>query len=268
MAGNNSTSCVSDGSWLANDLGSLCGDCSKRNLSSCSIFRPDVSEKLRVLAAKQTFAKDEVIFGEQSPTDRVFVILSGLVRRVKHLQNGRRYLAAFMGPGEIMGFISKDVHEFGAETISSTDVCSFSRHAFISVLKSDADLSRRLLNSVSNDLIETHIHSLVLAHETAKSRLAAFFQVMRAKELRRTGQDEYFDLAMKRQDIADYLGLALETVSRTIHQLEDDGAIGLEGFYRVWIKDIDHLADISTDVLAKASALGDLPGIETETSPS
>ncbi len=140
------------------------------------------------------------------------------------------------------------IHDFAAECVTPTEVCSFSRAGFDALLKIDVELDRQILKSVSSELIETRVHSLILARESVKARVLAFLQVMRIREYRRTGNSDFVDLFMTRQEIADYLGLALETVSRALHQLEKDGAIRLENIYRVWIEEIDSLADITRAV--------------------
>ena len=96
MKSKHALNCLSDGSWLRPDPTLLCKNCTAKKLASCAVIKPSISTKFQTLAIRQTFAKNDVIFAEQEPADKIYVITSGMVRRVKHMQNGQRFVSAFL----------------------------------------------------------------------------------------------------------------------------------------------------------------------------
>lgn len=247
MSNRLAVNCLADGSWIKPAAASLCAGCEKKGLKECTLVNPDFSRRLRVLAIEEHFGPDGVIFTEDTPADKIYIIISGTVRMVKHHHDGRRFISAFMTDGDMIGFVSPDKNDFAAESVTETEVCSFSRAAFQSVIESEADVSRSILGTVSNELIESRIHAHILSHDNAKSRIAAFIQLLLAKEYRKRGVDNHLILPMKRQDIADYLGMALETLSRTINQMARDGLISLHDYSDVRVQDIGALSKLSDD---------------------
>ena len=176
----------------------------------------------RVNFSEFSYDRDEQIFGENEPADYVYQVNSGAVRSYKLLVDGRRQIGAFHLPGDIFGLENAAVHHFTAEAIVRTKVRLVKRQSLDLIAKQDVLIVRDLLDTVSINLQHAQDHMLLLGRKTALERVSAFILEM-DKRLAIAG---FFALPMNRRDIADYLGLTLETVSRALHQLNDKGILG------------------------------------------
>ena len=168
-----------------------------------------------------SYEKDEQIFGENEPADYVYQVTLGAVRSYKLLLDGRRQIGAFHLVGDIFGLENAAVHRFTAEAIVDTKVRLVKRQSLELIAGTDVLVTRDLLNTTATSLQHAEDHMLLLGRKSALERVAAFLLEM-DKRLTRAG---FFALPMNRRDIADYLGLTLETVSRALHQLNDRGIL-------------------------------------------
>jgi CRP/FNR family nitrogen fixation transcriptional regulator len=167
------------------------------------------------------YERDEQIFGENEPADYVYQVTLGAVRSYKLLLDGRRQIGAFHLVGDIFGLENAAVHRFTAEAIVDTKVRLVKRQSLELIAGTDVLVTRDLLNTTATSLQHAEDHMLLLGRKSALERVAAFLLEM-DKRLTRAG---FFALPMNRRDIADYLGLTLETVSRALHQLNDRGIL-------------------------------------------
>lgn len=179
------------------------------------------------------FARNAEIFAEGESAGYVYKLVSGVVRSSKLLSDGRRQISAFHLPGDMFGFEIDDIHHASAEAVVPVKVVAYKWPSLM-----NADVSsgfvRELLGRTMIGLRQTQDHLLLLGRKNALERLAAFLLEM----VRRSGSDHTLLLAMPRHDIADYLGLTLETVSRMFAELKDAGIIELESARRVSIRDV------------------------------
>lgn len=164
------------------------------------------------------------IYAQGERSDSLYQVEFGAVRVYRLLADGRRQIAAFHLAGEVFGFEAHGVHHFFAEAIAATGVRAFR-------LCATADFSRHLLPLALQGLVRAQEHLLVLGRQAASERLAAFLIDMAERQ----GGLEEFDLPMSRADIADYLGLTIETVSRIFSKLRASGVIRLKSLRRVLI---------------------------------
>jgi CRP/FNR family transcriptional regulator, nitrogen fixation regulation protein len=183
-----------------------------------------------------SFGRNEEIFAEGEAAGYVYKVVSGVVRISKLLPDGRRQISAFHLPGDMFGFEIGDVHHCSAEAVVPTKVVAFKWQALLGAGASTS-LVRELLTRTMIGLRHTQNHLLLLGRKNALERLAAFLLEMAD----RTGTTEVLDLAMPRHDIADYLGLTLETVSRMFAELKEVGQVKLESARRVHLLDMDKL---------------------------
>ena len=166
------------------------------------------------------------------------MVVSGAVRTYKVLAGCRRQICAFHLRGDFFGFGQfDDKHAFSAETIVNSKVRLIKRTALMARAENDKEVSRRLWMMTGDELKRVQAHVLLLI-KTAKERVAEFLLEM----ARRGSADEAVDLPMTRQDIADYLGLTIETVSRTLTDLERNGTISLPNSRRVVLRNRDALS--------------------------
>lgn len=172
-----------------------------------------------------TYKKGTEIYGEKEPAEYVYQVKIGAVRSYKLLSDGRRQIGAFHLVGDIFGLENGSEHRFTAEAIVSTTVRLIKRRSLEMVAKSDAMVSRNLLSMTTNNLQHAEDHMLLLGRKTSLERVAAFLIEMD----RRLTAAGVIALPMSRRDIADYLGLTLETVSRALSRLHELGILGFIG---------------------------------------
>jgi CRP/FNR family nitrogen fixation transcriptional regulator len=187
------------------------------------------------------FTRNSEIFAEGETAGYVYKIVSGVVRVSKLLPDGRRQISAFHLPGDMFGFEVDDVHHVSAEAIGPVKVLAYKWQSLLSATSSNGFV-HELLNRTMIGLRQTQDHLLLLGRKNALERLAAFLIEM----TQRTGSDRSLQLAMPRHDIADYLGLTLETVSRMFAELKDAGIIRLESARQVSVLDMQKLEAMAT----------------------
>ena len=179
------------------------------------------------MCAPTSFARNEEIFGEGEPADYLYKIESGCVRAYHTLDNGRRQLVAFYLPGDLFGLDARDLHTISTEATTPSKVRVIKRKALMARGGEMATI-KHLLELTAAELRRTQNHNLLLL-KSAQDRVVGFLQ-----EMAQRGQHQgEFDLHMTRRDIADYLGLTIETVSRTFTLLETGRAISLPSPWRV-----------------------------------
>ena len=172
-----------------------------------------------------TYKKRSEIYGEKEPAEYVYQVKSGAVRSYKLLSDGRRQIGAFHLAGDIFGLENGGEHRFTAEAIVDTTVRLIRRQSLEIVAENDAMVARNLLSMTTSNLQHAEDHMLLLGRKTSLERVAAFLLEM---DKRLTAAD-IMALPMSRRDIADYLGLTLETVSRVLSRLHELGTLGFVG---------------------------------------
>ena len=183
---------------------------------------------LGLMGAPMRFARNAEIYGEDEPAEYLYQVISGSVRTYRMLDDGRRQISAFYLPGDIFGIEAGDVHLSSAETICDAQILLAMRSTVMARAEHEKELSRQLWTLTVRELQRVHEHSLVLI-KSAEERVAGFLLEM----ARRNPSGATIELPMSRQDIADYLGLTIETVSRTFTQLVQSGTIALETSRRI-----------------------------------
>ncbi|RXH15252.1 helix-turn-helix domain-containing protein [Bradyrhizobium guangzhouense] len=183
------------------------------------------SSTARVSLSEFSYKKGAEVYGEKEPAEYVYQVKSGAVRSYKLLSDGRRQIGAFHLTGDIFGLENGSEHRFTAEAIVDTTVRLVKRHSLELVAESDAMVARNLLSMTTNNLQHAEDHMLLLGRKTSLERVAAFLLEMD----KRLAAADVMALPMSRRDIADYLGLTLETVSRALSRLHELGIIGFIG---------------------------------------
>jgi CRP/FNR family nitrogen fixation transcriptional regulator len=201
------------------------------NLNSNPAYRPRFLGELGSLPQSEIalsefkYRRGAEIFGEAEPAEYVYQVIDGAVRSYKLLSDGRRQIGAFHLVGDIFGLENGGMHRFTAEAIVDTTVRLVKRVSLAHVAETDATVARDLLNMTANNLQHAENHMLLLGRKTSLERVAAFLLEMDSR-LTAAG---VMALPMCRRDIADYLGLTLETVSRALSVLHDKGVLGFLG---------------------------------------
>src|SRR6266566_7867020 len=178
------------------------------------------ADVIELMGTIMPFGRNAEIYGENEPADYLYKVVSGTVRTYKVLVDGRRQIGAFHLPGDIFGFETGDEHAFSAEAITDCKIIVIKRRTVMALAARDNDVARQMWELTARELRRVQEHSLVLI-KSAEERVAGFLLEM-ADRVPSSGTVE---LPMSRQDIADYLGLTIETVSRTLKHLENAAAI-------------------------------------------
>jgi CRP/FNR family nitrogen fixation transcriptional regulator len=172
-----------------------------------------------------SYRKGTEIYGEKEPAEYVYQVKSGAVRSYKLLSDGRRQIGAFHLISDIFGLENGSQHRFTTEAIVDTTVRLIKRQSLETVAGNDAMVAKNLLSMTTTNLQHAEDHMLLLGRKTSLERVAAFLLEM-DKRLTAAG---VIALPMSRRDIADYLGLTLETVSRALSRLHELGVLGFVG---------------------------------------
>jgi len=190
-----------------------------------------LNSSIEMMGAQMPYARNAEIYGENEPADYLYKVVSGAVRTYKVLNDGRRQIGSFYLPGDIFGLEVDDEHTFSAEAVADTKVMVIKRNALVALAGRDSAVARQLWAQAAGELQRAQDHIMLLI-KTAQERVAGFLMEMSS---RNSGTNEV-DLPMSRQDIADYLGLTIETVSRTLTQLENSGAIAVPTSRRIMLR--------------------------------
>ncbi len=191
-----------------------------------------LAQSMQLMGAVMSYPRNTEIFGENEPADYVYKVLSGSVRTYKILNDGRRQIGGFYLPGDVFGLQLAEEHTFSAEAIADTKVQVVKRSALTALAGRDAAIGRELFDLTSRELRRMQNRMLLLV-KSAQERVASFLLEM----AERAPAGNVVELPMSRQDIADYLGLTIETVSRTLTGLEAAAAIEVPTSRRIVLRD-------------------------------
>ena len=198
------------------------------------------ADTLDLMGALMPFARNSEIYGENEPADYLYKVVSGTVRTYKVLVDGRRQIGGFHLPGDMFGFESGDEHTFSAEAITDCKILVIKRSAVIALAARDNDVAQQMWALTARELQRVQDHIMVLI-KSAQERVASFLLEM----AERAAGGGAVELPMSRQDIADYLGLTIETVSRTLTQLEKTAAIELPTSRRIVLRNRSALSRLN-----------------------
>ncbi len=190
-----------------------------------------LGESIELMGAAMPFARNGEIYGENEPAEYLYKVISGAVRTYKVLNDGRRQIGAFYLPGDIFGLEIGEVHSFSAEAIVECKVMLIKRSSVVALAGRSHDVANQLWTMTAKELQRAQAHIMLLI-KTAQERVAGFLLEMAS----RAPAGNTVELPMSRQDIADYLGLTIETVSRTLTQLENSAAISVPSSRRIVLR--------------------------------
>ncbi len=192
-----------------------------------------LSDAFALMGAAMRFDHNVEVFGEGEPAEYFYRVIAGAVRTYKLLDDGRRQISAFHLPGDMFGLEADTNHRFTADAIANSTVLVVKRSVIIALAARDSDVANGLWAQATGDLQRAQDHMLLLGRKNAHERVASFLLEM----ARREQTAESVELPMSRQDIADYLGLTIETVSRTLTLLENRAAIALPTSRHIVLRD-------------------------------
>jgi CRP-like cAMP-binding protein len=190
-----------------------------------------LAQSMQLMGATLSYPRNAEIFGENEPAEYLYKVISGSVRTYKILNDGRRQIGGFYMPGDIFGLQFTDEHSFSAEAVTDAKVLVIKRSALAALAGRDASVARELFNVTGRELRRVQEHVMLLV-KSAQERVASFLIEM----AERAAGGNIVELPMSRQDIADYLGLTIETVSRTLTGLESAATIEVPSSRRIVLR--------------------------------
>jgi CRP-like cAMP-binding protein len=198
---------------------------------------------LQQVGVKVRFARNETIFNDGDEAKSCYKVISGAVRLCKHMTDGRRQIADFLLAGDFFGFIQFGTYKFTAEAVGDVVLLCYPQGQVTRLSSAMPNLRGRLLVLLSQRLLGMQDHLVMLGQQTAKERVASF--LLHIAERSDAEEGLVFDLPMSRQDIADYLGLTIETVCRMLSELKRERVIAIPNPNRVVLNDMDALQGIA-----------------------
>ncbi len=222
-----------------------CGACPVRSLTVCAALEEEELNRLADIVHTHRIEPNQTIFGEGDAGINLFNVTAGTVKLYKLLPDGRRQITGFLFSGDFMGLSVNERYAYSAETVTATSVCRFPRRKMDQLMEEFPKLQRRLFSLASNELAAAQDQMLLLGRKTAKEKIASFLLTLAQRAVRRGQKDNPVHVPMSRADIADYLGLTTETVSRTLTQLKSSSLIRLREGGKIQIVDMAQLRDMA-----------------------
>jgi len=208
-----------------------------RHHAICSPLSKAGREKLNEILGRCNLNAGEVLFDEGSKRDFVYTLTSGMLRLLKTLPDGRRYVTGFVLPGDFVGLIDDDHHILTAEAIQNSDLCIYSSDSLFALTKSDPAMREYFLQHTRIALRRAYDTQLILGRLSPIEKLARFILELKTRLIENQVSASPVPLSMNRTDIADHLGLTVETVSRSFSKLKIQRVIRLPATNAVEICD-------------------------------
>ena len=205
---------------------------------------------LKRLGKTKAYEPGDIVFWEGDEADRYYLVISGVLRGCKLLSDGRRQISRFVFPGDLMAYSGTEAFPYSAEAVTPVTVLAIPRPGFDTTTEENACLQRLVTKSLLDELRDTQDQVLLLGRMTAAERVSHFLAALARRTPAPGGADGVVELPMSRADIADFLGLTIETVSRVLSRFKRDGKISMIGHNRIVLNELAALADSSGELAA------------------
>jgi len=210
-------------------------------LAVCRGLGREATADVMAISSREKKTASETIFWEGDAADSVFEVVSGALRLHKLLSDGRRQVIGFLCAGHLIGLAPEGTWVYTAEAITDVTLCRYRRTAFERLIDTVPGFARRVLSATAHELSAAQDQMLLLGRKTAMERVASFLMLMAAQQ-----ESEVISVPMSRNDIADYLGLTVETVCRTLSRLKRQKSIEIPTHARITICDRDELETLAS----------------------
>lgn len=218
-----------------------CGSCAARRFSVCAPVPAQALPNFFAMATRLRIEPRHSLFDQGDSADHVFSIARGAISLAKALADGRRQITGFLFDGDFVGLAQGDSCTYTAQALTPVEACRFPRGRFERYMAEHPHIERRLLQIASTELAAAQDQMLLLGRKTAIERVASFLVHLSDRAVRHARPGNPIALPMTRSEIADYLGLTIETVSRTITTLRKSGVIELDGLHQVHMRSEERL---------------------------
>lgn len=222
----------------------LCVSCEARHRGLCGALDPDQLVALARVSRKHKAGEGDELIGDAERIESYSNVLSGVVKMTKTLPDGRQQIVGLQFAPDFLGRPFKAESDINAEAATEVALCSFPKAAMDRMMREQPGLGRRLLEQTLKELDEARDWMVTLGRKTAAEKVASFLLLI-ARNIDPTAGDDRqsatFDLPLTRADIADFLGLTIETVSRQLTRLRADGVIRIENNRHVTVDNLARL---------------------------
>ncbi len=223
--------------------GHPCFGCKVRSLAVCGVLEARALRAFKESGITVHYDAGETVVFESDTAACVFSLTAGLLRLSKLLPDGRRQIAGFLFPGDFLGITMEEEHAFTAEAVAPSTLCRFPRARFDEFVSQHPSLESRLYAVAAHELAAARQQLVLLGRKTATERVASFLTMLAGRCCSPDGRE--LELPVSRSDMADYLGLRIETVSRELTGLKTSRIIQLTGRQTFRIVDRDRLEQLA-----------------------
>jgi CRP/FNR family transcriptional regulator len=216
--------------------GHPCEGCEVRDKAVCGVLECTDLATFKNLGRTVNLPAGKTLFHEGDSVTRVFTLTTGTLKLYNLLEDGRRQVTGFVYPGDFLGICMDEEHAFSAEAVENAQLCWFPRARFDGFVDEHSPMERELYRMAAHELASAHRQMVLLGRKTATERLATFLLLLAGRDQALAGPScNLVRLPMSRSDIADYLGLTKETVSRVLSTFRRDRLIRLRATNQIEI---------------------------------
>jgi CRP/FNR family transcriptional regulator, anaerobic regulatory protein len=228
-----------------------CGDCPIRHRAVCARTEDEELQRLETMKYYRSFQAGQTVVWSGDRMDFVGSVVTGIATLTQTMEDGRRQMVGLLLPSDFVGRPGRSVAAYDVTAITDLVMCCFRKKPFEEMMGETPHVAQRLLEMTLDELDAAREWMLLLGRKTAREKIASLLAIIARRDatlkLKTAKGSMNFDLPLTREEMADYLGLTLETVSRQMSALKKDSVIDLEGKRRVLIPDFYRLVEESGD---------------------
>ncbi|MEI6097822.1 MAG: Crp/Fnr family transcriptional regulator [Alphaproteobacteria bacterium] len=226
-----------------------CGDCPIRHRAVCSRCEPDELGRLESMKYYRSFQAGQTVIWSGDRMEFVASVVTGIATLTQTMEDGRRQMVGLLLPSDFVGRPGRGVAPYDVTATTDLVMCCFRKKPFEDMMATTPHVAQRLLEMTLDELDAAREWMLLLGRKTAREKIASLLAIIARRvsgQKQRIGAVQ-FDLPLTREEMADYLGLTLETVSRQMSALKRDGVIHLQEKRRILVPDLDALSNETGD---------------------
>jgi len=228
-----------------------CGDCPIRHRAVCARCESEELARLEQIKYYRSYQAGQTIIWSGDRMDFVASVVTGIATLTQTMEDGRRQMVGLLLPSDFVGRPGRNTAAYDVTATTDVVMCCFRKRPFEDLMVETPNIAQRLLQMTLDELDAAREWMLLLGRKTAREKIASLVAIIARRDaalhFRRTKGELVVDLPLTREEMADYLGLTLETVSRQISALKRDGVICLEGKRHVTIPNFDRLLEEAGD---------------------